>query len=102
MRLRPFGQAGALALSFNAMEEYYVTHGRDWERYVMIKASISAGDTEEGKRVMCLFVQPNMRIMLLCMQGLSALLLEPFKFKRFGKSLSMMGFLMLIIYTQDR
>ncbi|TCP95086.1 glutamate-ammonia-ligase adenylyltransferase [Cricetibacter osteomyelitidis] len=40
MRLRPFGDNGALALSFNAMETYYQEQGRDWERYAMIKGRI--------------------------------------------------------------
>lgn len=40
MRLRPFGENGALVLSFNAMEDYYQEQGRDWERYAMIKARI--------------------------------------------------------------
>lgn len=40
MRLRPFGDNGALVLSFNAMETYYQEQGRDWERYAMIKARI--------------------------------------------------------------
>ena len=39
-RLRPFGDAGPLALSFDAMEEYYQLHGRDWERYALIKARV--------------------------------------------------------------
>ncbi len=38
MRLRPHGQSGALAMSFAALEDYYQTQGRDWERYAMIKA----------------------------------------------------------------
>ena len=40
MRLRPFGENGALALSFAAFEQYYQDQGRDWERYAMIKARI--------------------------------------------------------------
>lgn len=40
MRLRPFGDSGALALSFTAMENYYQEQGRDWERYAMIKGRI--------------------------------------------------------------
>ncbi|MBN6063919.1 bifunctional [glutamate--ammonia ligase]-adenylyl-L-tyrosine phosphorylase/[glutamate--ammonia-ligase] adenylyltransferase [Aggregatibacter actinomycetemcomitans] len=40
MRLRPFGDSGALVLSFNAMEQYYQDQGRDWERYAMIKGRI--------------------------------------------------------------
>ncbi len=43
MRLRPFGDSGALALSFAAMEDYYQTQGREWERYAMIKARIITG-----------------------------------------------------------
>lgn len=38
MRLRPHGQSGALVHSFDAMEGYYQSQGRDWERYAMIKA----------------------------------------------------------------
>lgn len=52
MRLRPYGQSGALALSFDAMEEYYQDQGRDWERYAMIKARVVAGDREAGKQLM--------------------------------------------------
>ncbi len=52
MRLRPYGQSGALALSFDAMAEYYHTQGRDWERYAMIKARVVAGDPEQGGNLM--------------------------------------------------
>src|SRR5258707_10683369 len=38
MRLRPWGDSGALAMSFDAIEEYFVTQGREWERYAWIKA----------------------------------------------------------------
>jgi glutamate-ammonia-ligase adenylyltransferase len=37
-RLRPFGSAGPLAVSFPALEAYLIQHGRDWERYAYIKA----------------------------------------------------------------
>ncbi|NCU01573.1 bifunctional [glutamate--ammonia ligase]-adenylyl-L-tyrosine phosphorylase/[glutamate--ammonia-ligase] adenylyltransferase [Candidatus Macondimonas diazotrophica] len=37
-RLRPFGQSGPLVLSAGAMELYYQQHGREWERYALIKA----------------------------------------------------------------
>lgn len=47
MRLRPFGDSGALALSFNAMEQYYQDQGRDWERYAMIKARILGADAQD-------------------------------------------------------
>ncbi|AXQ28862.1 bifunctional [glutamate--ammonia ligase]-adenylyl-L-tyrosine phosphorylase/[glutamate--ammonia-ligase] adenylyltransferase [Solimonas sp. K1W22B-7] len=47
--LRPFGSAGALAASFAAMEEYYQVHGREWERYALIKARPVAGDIAAGE-----------------------------------------------------
>lgn len=46
MRLRPFGDSGALVLSFTAMEDYYQEQGRDWERYAMIKAKILGEDSQ--------------------------------------------------------
>ncbi len=58
-RLRPFGESGPLALSFAALEDYYQTHGREWERYALIKASIIAGDRAQGERLLtslCPFV----------------------------------------------
>ena len=52
LRLRPFGEAGRLALSFAAMEQYYQREGRDWERYAWIKARPVAGDlaAEDSER----------------------------------------------------
>jgi len=52
MRLRPYGQSGALALSFAALETYYQDQGRDWERYAMVKARVVAGDPREGQVLM--------------------------------------------------
>lgn len=52
MRLRPYGTSGALAQSFAAMEDYYQTQGRDWERYAMIKARVVAGDKDTGQQLM--------------------------------------------------
>ena len=43
MRLRPFGSSGPLVVNFNALEVYYQQHGRDWERYAMIKARAITG-----------------------------------------------------------
>jgi Glutamine synthetase adenylyltransferase len=51
LRLRPFGNAGRLALSFSAMEQYYQREGRDWERYAWIKARPVAGDRTAGKQL---------------------------------------------------
>ena len=52
LRLRPFGEAGPLALSFDAMETYYQNHGREWERYAFIKARPIAGDIKAGERLL--------------------------------------------------
>lgn len=51
LRLRPFGNAGRLALPFVAMEQYYQREGRDWERYAWIKARAVAGDRSAGKQL---------------------------------------------------
>lgn len=50
-RLRPFGDAGPLAMCFNAMETYYLSHAREWERYAMIKARVVAGDQVAGEQL---------------------------------------------------
>jgi glutamate-ammonia-ligase adenylyltransferase len=49
LRLRPFGNAGRVALSFAAMEQYFQREGRDWERYAWQKARPVAGDLEAGE-----------------------------------------------------
>ncbi|WP_369926490.1 bifunctional [glutamate--ammonia ligase]-adenylyl-L-tyrosine phosphorylase/[glutamate--ammonia-ligase] adenylyltransferase [Xanthomonas sp. NCPPB 2632] len=51
LRLRPFGNAGRLALPFAAMEQYYQREGRDWERYAWIKARPVAGDRVAGREL---------------------------------------------------
>ena len=38
LRLRPFGESGPIAVSFDALEDYLQQHGRDWERYAYVKA----------------------------------------------------------------
>lgn len=48
MRLRPFGDSGPLVMHFAAMEDYYQTHARDWERYAFVKARVIAGDKQAG------------------------------------------------------
>lgn len=50
LRLRPFGSAGRIALSFTAMEQYFQREGRDWERYAWQKARTVAGDSAAGAR----------------------------------------------------
>ena len=52
MRLRPHGSAGPLAISFAAMESYYQSQGRAWERYAMVKARVVAGDRARGAELL--------------------------------------------------
>jgi glutamate-ammonia-ligase adenylyltransferase len=52
MRLRPYGESGALVLNFSSMEEYYQEQGRDWERYAMIKAQVITGSRKNAARLM--------------------------------------------------
>ncbi|HRY18904.1 MAG TPA: bifunctional [glutamate--ammonia ligase]-adenylyl-L-tyrosine phosphorylase/[glutamate--ammonia-ligase] adenylyltransferase [Candidatus Competibacteraceae bacterium] len=52
LRLRPFGDSGPLAMSFAAFEDYYQNHGRDWERYAMIKARVIAGHPAAGRQLL--------------------------------------------------
>ena len=43
MRLRPWGQSGALVSNFNALKNYYLQQGRFWERFAMVKARFVTG-----------------------------------------------------------
>ena len=54
MKLRPYGENGPLVMSFDNMEHYYQTQGRDWERYAWIKARVVAGDPKAGERLLAL------------------------------------------------
>lgn len=54
IRLRPFGDSGAVILSFDGMESYYLTQAREWERYAMIKARQVAGDFKTGAQLMAM------------------------------------------------
>lgn len=51
-RLRPYGDAGPIVMNFDALEAYYQEHGREWERYALIKARVVAGDQEAGRRLL--------------------------------------------------
>ena len=53
-RLRPFGEVGPLAMSFQAMEDYYQSQAREWERYAMIKARPVAGDPADRDQLMAM------------------------------------------------
>ena len=47
-RLRPYGDGGPLVMTFDHMEDYYQSQGREWERYALIKAAVVAGDMDAG------------------------------------------------------
>ena len=57
LRLRPYGNAGRVAWSFAALEQYFQREGRDWERYAWQKARPAAGDIAAGERFLDL-IQP--------------------------------------------
>jgi glutamate-ammonia-ligase adenylyltransferase len=40
MRLRPYGASGPLVCDLDALERYFVTQGREWERYAWLKARL--------------------------------------------------------------
>jgi len=44
MRLRPNGDSGPLACSFDMLENYFISQGREWERYAWIKARPLSGE----------------------------------------------------------
>ncbi len=54
IRLRPFGESGPIIMTFDGMENYYLTQAREWERYAMIKARQVAGDFVSGKQLAAL------------------------------------------------
>ena len=56
-RLRPYGDSGPLAVSFDMLEEYFITQGREWERYAWVKArSVTGNSAAELDAVVTPFV----------------------------------------------
>jgi len=47
LRLRPWGESGALAMSYAMFEDYLVGQGRPWERYAWIKARPLTGQRHD-------------------------------------------------------
>ena len=47
MRLRPNGESGPLVCSFDMLENYFITQGREWERYAWIKARPLTGSRHD-------------------------------------------------------
>jgi [glutamine synthetase] adenylyltransferase / [glutamine synthetase]-adenylyl-L-tyrosine phosphorylase len=48
LRLRPDGALGEICLSVEGAAAYYAERARDWEKQMLIKARVSAGETEPG------------------------------------------------------
>jgi glutamate-ammonia-ligase adenylyltransferase len=58
MRLRPYGESGPLVCSFEALENYFITQGREWERYAWIKARPITGDIDAAHEALASIVRP--------------------------------------------
>jgi glutamate-ammonia-ligase adenylyltransferase len=52
LRLRPAGQSGPIANSFEGALHYYDVSGRTWERQAFVKARPIAGDLELGRELL--------------------------------------------------
>jgi glutamate-ammonia-ligase adenylyltransferase len=57
LRLRPDGTGGEVCLSTEGAQTYYAERARDWEKQMLIKARISAGEREPGEALLE-FVEP--------------------------------------------
>jgi [glutamine synthetase] adenylyltransferase / [glutamine synthetase]-adenylyl-L-tyrosine phosphorylase len=57
LRLRPDGTLGEIAVSEDGARAYYSERARDWEKQMLIKARISAGESEPGAGLLE-FVEP--------------------------------------------
>jgi glutamate-ammonia-ligase adenylyltransferase len=57
LRLRPDGAGGEVCISDEAARAYYSARARDWEKQMLIKARLSAGDAEPGAGLLE-FVEP--------------------------------------------
>ncbi|MBN2351663.1 MAG: hypothetical protein JXD23_03765 [Spirochaetales bacterium] len=56
LQLRPYGKAGAMAVSFDSFSRYFAPGGPAWdyERQALVRLRPIAGDTELGRRVLSL------------------------------------------------
>ncbi len=57
LRLRPDGTLGEIAVSEEGARKYYSDRARDWEKQMLIKARISAGESDPGAALLE-FVEP--------------------------------------------
>ncbi len=52
MRLRPNGDSGPLVCSLDSLENYFITQGREWERYAWIKSRVmNTGPNADGAAI---------------------------------------------------
>ncbi|MCX8084486.1 MAG: bifunctional [glutamate--ammonia ligase]-adenylyl-L-tyrosine phosphorylase/[glutamate--ammonia-ligase] adenylyltransferase [Calditerrivibrio sp.] len=52
LRLRPDGDKGPLAMPIRSYETYYELYGQNWERMMLLKGSVVAGDKEIGEKLL--------------------------------------------------
>ena len=57
LRLRPDGTLGEICISGDGARTYYADRARDWEKQMLIKARVSAGEPEPGTALLE-FVEP--------------------------------------------
>ena len=57
LRLRPDGTLGEICISYEGARTYYTERARDWEKQMLIKARVSAGEAEPGAGLLE-FVEP--------------------------------------------
>jgi glutamate-ammonia-ligase adenylyltransferase len=57
LRLRPDGTLGELCISLDGSRTYYEQRARDWEKQMLIKARVSAGERAPGEALLD-FVEP--------------------------------------------
>ena len=65
MRLRPNGDSGPLVCSSDMLETYFITQGREWERYAWIKARVM-NDTDSA-----------------CAPGMTTSVAKPFVYRKY-------------------
>jgi glutamate-ammonia-ligase adenylyltransferase len=57
LRLRPDGRLGEVCSSLEGAKQYYLERARDWEKQMLIKARVCAGEREPGRELLD-FVEP--------------------------------------------
>jgi glutamate-ammonia-ligase adenylyltransferase len=57
LRLRPDGRLGEVCISLDGAQRYYQERARDWEKQMLIKARVCAGDLALGRELLE-FVEP--------------------------------------------